>query len=346
MRARMQLLAVFLALTLGALAQDTVPLITYEIHAEDVVREGFTGSLHWGVAPDQSLILSIGGPHGKRSIRRITNWMGPTPKEESINLENIFPKRPRGSYRPNEDFLIDPQGRFLVLRYSASDLVVAGPFKTTHVQADFAVIELPAFRLVERVELEGERAGGSLTFSSNGTLLSTSWVFDGQRGFDKTVAVSLPGLETSAACVYKVDYIPIDAERRNFDKRISGEQGYCSGLLSRTGSVSVQEMVEQMEKRGRIGTSPLDQCLFLLTSEDATFALARCGKDHFADKYGDFAITFWNSLKVVRLPEGRTVLSLPLRFNDDKTTGIFAKAEGQDYLITRKYLTLKIYRLP
>jgi hypothetical protein len=77
-----------------------------------------------------------------------------------------------------------------------------------------------------------------------------------------------------------------------------------------------------------------------------TLALFHCGTEHLTDPDGDFGITFWKALKVLSVPDGKTLLSLPLHFNDGKSWGLFSQSSGHDYLIVRQGLTLKTYQLP
>jgi len=49
---------------------------------------------------------------------------------------------------------------------------------------------------------------------------------------------------------------------------------------------------------------------------------------------------------VFSIPEGKFLLSLPLHWTDSESSGLFAQADGANYLIVRHGFDLRIYRLP
>jgi hypothetical protein len=60
---------------------------------------------------------------------------------------------------------------------------------------------------------------------------------------------------------------------------------------------------------------------------------------------GDFSFETSRALKVLSIPDGKTMLSVPLRFYDYTTSGLIAQADGHDYLIVLNGTKLEAYRL-
>jgi hypothetical protein len=155
-------------------------------------------------------------------------------------------------------------------------------------------------------------------------------------------ALALPSLDPLASCDYncKVD------SHSHQSSEVNQTSDSCASVMEAAHLSGVQELGDPDGIDERVRNLAGSGCWYPELAPTRDLALYRCGKEHFSDPSGDFGITFWHALKVLSTNNGRTILSLPLRFNDSTSSGIFAYKNGREYLIVRRGSKLSTYEIP
>jgi hypothetical protein len=295
----------------------------------------------WVLAPDNSVLISLGYPDGNWSIKRITHWETPKPDEETRTFADDFPDPVWNDVgKP----IINPTGRYLVIRPGYRRKLDASGKQIS--ESMVAVVDLLTFTLAKT---SSDIAFGDLYFNKDGALMLLT--MHGPGLFEYTLtALSLPELAPIATCDYNVQDRGLDPKTGLFGPVPPASES-CPSLLSVAHVSKVRELPSYEKHRlepdhdTRFEGLAGPHCFDVELNSAKSLALYRCGTELFGYPSGDFGIMFWKSLKVLSVPDGKTILSLPLNFHDDKTWGLFAQARGYDYLVVRHGLKLKTYRL-
>ena len=174
--------------------------------------------------------------------------------------------------------------------------------------------------------------------------------YGSQLGHQVCAAVALPGLDRLASCDYNMKYGPVNpVTLRDSLITITGVSDSCAALLTLTHASTVADLViDRPADMGFQGLAGPD-CGQEQLSKAKNLALYRCGKEHFASG-GDSGLIIWHDLKVLSIPKGAEMLSVRIPrlegFSSRRTSAMFAQAGGEDYLITRHDLKLKMYLIP
>src|SRR5271170_6881694 len=320
---RGRVLVLALSFAVSAHAQPPAPVSTYKIRVGTVIKGRDGLPFDWVLAPDNSLLISLGHPGGRWSIRRIRHWETPSPKEEGIEFADDFSDRRWGVFgKP----LLDPAGDYLVFRVVhplAATTEASGRWRQ---EAVIAVIDLRTFKLVSRTKSDGDLASGTLAFNRDGTLMVKEWKYNyGAKPDREVTLLSLPKLETVAACDYTVEEAPAASKTADHKATITTSRTCPATLVSalhESAGPSPPDPVFDPKFENLAGPNCLDAEL----DKTQTLALFHCGSEHLTDADGFFGITFWKALKVLSVPDGKTLLAVPLHFYDGKSRGLFAQA--------------------
>ena len=326
-------------------AQAPNPATVYNLPVQNALKNWTGLRLQWALAPDNAIILLFSQSNGRATVVRLTGWQTPAPEEQSLVLADPLPDRSRGLEIAFDDPMVDPKGNYLVLRRQATSRNIEA-FKNPTRQGNITVVDLHTFKVAYRLASSGLLAGGRLLFNPNGTL-SFLWTNDAGSIVYRAAVLSLPNLQLVANCAYDGGYVLHEGPADSLDVRIAGDADTCEGLLRATDLADMQ----QLEKTSDCGSCFISQTgsndfCFELTRAHG-LALYRCGTEHFAGSgtSSDPGLTFWKALRVISLADGKTILSLPLRFNDGSASGIIAQTEGHIYLIVPHELVLRVYLL-
>jgi hypothetical protein len=341
-RARSLVLVAVLAIS--GQSQSATPVATYEIHSKILESSG-AEPFQWALAPDNSLLIALGQKDGQWVLRRLTRWDTPTPKEEVLPVAMVVPVGKEEVYL--RDLTVDPGGKYLVLRVAIFHPAPKGPQRT---EAVVAIVDLHTFTLAYQVRTYDAIAGGVLHFAADGMLIQDhSDAYGSQFGYHVN-AVGLPGLDPLASCDYNMKYGPVSpVTNRNPARTITGVSESCAALLTLTHASTVADLViDRPSDTGFQGLAGPD-CDREQLSKAKNLALYRCGKEHFASG-GDGGLIIWHDLRVLSIPKGTEMLSVRIPkfegFFSLRTSAMFAETGGEDYLITRHALRLKIYLIP
>lgn len=322
---------------LTAGAQSPAIVATYTIHADGAIKEPGGHEFVWKVAPDNSLIVLIAQSNGRWTIKRLIDWQTQTPKEQTSTFSDPLPSRERNSFVWFDDPLIDSEGKYILV-HRRTDLKNVPPMGDPNGAALVAVLELSALSLVHKAQ--GLELRGDYQFTPQGSLLRFSWRVD-SRFLHEVTALTFPGLDLIASCQYNETFAPPVSLAY-----LEREGSSCPAFLRSVHLSSLDDLSSHSVPPLSLQDLPGPNRYCAQLSRTGHEALFRCGDVHFADRAGDFFIVFWKALAILSVPEGRVLVSLPLRWNDSESSGVFAQADGTGYLIVRRGFELRTYRVP
>lgn len=301
--------------------QPPPPVAAYEVPAQDALKDDFGVQFQWALAPDNSILVSFGKLDGQWEVEKITGWETQMPKVQTVT----FPFHKPGRYHLSGQPIIAPNGDYAVVQpgYHKKN----GTSGAAQWEDEIAVIDLRTFRLSSLVQHDSDNGSDFLYFDNNGILML-------RRALTIT-ALSLPELKPIASC---------SLETAQEDQKGNSS---CATLLSMTHVSSFRELERNHLANPRWSVALGGQdCTCEARNKKGNLELDRCGKVHFAASDGVFSTTFWHALKVLSVPQGKTVFSLRLHVYEGTASGLFAHVDDQNYLIVRRGLKLTTYRLP
>jgi hypothetical protein len=337
-------IALILALPLASFlqAQDPTPVASWKLHAQNVLKGRDGLPFRWTVAPDNSILVAASAPQGQWTIIRLTNWETGTPRAETMTFPAKLPDSQAG-ITISDDPLVDPAGRYVVIRSAEVNLGENDSTKTKW-EALLAVVDLHTFTLAATVTGIGALAGDHLFFSRSGTLMLDTTANLGDPFTLAVTVIALPTLDRGETCEYNVRQNPQTEWPAAFE--VTTTSSSCPAVMQVAHLSTPQELTYHpagdQETRQLAGRD----CEFLQLSRAQDLALYRCGRDLINDPDGFFGMTVWYALRVLSVPDGKTVFSLPLWFYDSKSSGLFARTNGHNYLVVRHGARLQTYRLP
>ena len=337
-------LGVFIAELLLAFAptlrsQSPMPDAAWKVQAQNALKDRRGIRFNWTASPDNSLVVSFGRPDGQWTVQRITGWETPTPHVETVTFTDKYPQRYLANFG---EPVLDPTGKYLVIRPGFREVRDAAGREVR--EASVAVIDLRTFSLVFTAQARGNLESGDLFFARNGTLILSNWHINAEFLHESTV-LSLPNLEPIASCKYNLPRTKTDSSL--VLAQLAELSADCAVVMKRSGATTELQLETGKEassdndaRATKLGCEPVVQ------NAAGSLELRRCGKDYFTDDDGLFCLTLWSALKVFTIPEGKEIFSLPIRFSDSKSSGIFSRADGNDYLLVRRGLKVEAYRMP
>ncbi len=320
-------------------SQTPAPVATLKVHLGDAIKGRDGLRFHWAVAPDASLLITMWAPAHQWTILRLTRWETRTPGVESMKIPVNLPEFATAA--PSHDPLISPDGKYLVLRSPEVNIGENDSDKQRW-EAVVSVIDLRTFKVAQTVTAVGGLAGGHLFFSKSGALLLHTISYLGSTLPFAVTALALPSLDRLASCNYGSKIDP----HSHRSSEVNQTSDSCPAVMGAAHLSGIQQLGDPEGIDERVSNLAGPGCWYPELAPTGDLALYRCGKEHFSDPYGDFGITFWHALKVLSTSDGKTIFSLPLRFNDSTSSGLFAYKNGRNYLIVRHGSRLRTYEIP
>jgi hypothetical protein len=255
---------------------------------------------------------------------------------------------------------VDPAANYLIIRinvvHKATDYP-RGHKRETHV----ILIDLRTFKIVwRRVTTDPLIANSHWNFNKDGLLITRSGM--GLSSHTKTsgsgkdrietieylienyeaAALSLPDLEPILPCRYKVVTGPYDASPR--PRNVVQEGDTCANLLNAANVSSPEELPGFHPIPERIAKLAGPSCRFSVLTKAERLALYGCRTGYS---------TWWDTYKttsraetVFSVADGKTILSVPLPFNQE-VLATLATLHGQEFLLlVRDGIKLETYQLP
>jgi hypothetical protein len=355
MFARVHIAVLVLSLAITSQAQKPLPTTSYTLHTQKVIKDSNGTTFHWTLAPDNSLLILLWQEDGKLTLKRVSSWQTKAPREETLTFTGALPNSDRNIF---SELILVPGGKFLVIRlrmiHHKRD--ASGAIKR---EAVVAVVDLSTFSVLSRVlTTDSYLVDGGLYLNDHGILMSMNYMQlipqpgkiypSGTFGVDAT-AISVPDMQPTATCRYNGAYGPKDTQTGELKRIVMDASDTCLALLEVAHVSAIDDLP---------GSDPIDSrykdlagphCSRENLNKTETLALYRCGTPHLTGGDGDFSFETSRALKVLSIPDGKSMLSVPLRFYDDTTSGLFAQSDGHDYLIVLNGLNgtkLETYRLP
>lgn len=317
-----------------AYSQDARPVASYKLDTRSAIKSQDGLLFHWAIAPDTSLLVAMWEVPHQWKILRLREWDTHTPKIESISIPVNLPNVELG-FPPENAPLISPDGNYLVVR-SPEINVGENESDKQRWETVVSVIDLKSFTVASNVTAFGGLAGGHLFFGNGGALMLHGISEMGSPLPFKVAVFALPSLDRIASCNYEATQSSVVTK--------TGDS--CPALMEAAHLSSIQDLGDRPTADERVKHLAGAECDFERIAPAADLALYRCGKEHFAGQSGEgFSITFWHALKVLNTSDGKTVLSLPLRFNDSHSSGLFAQKKDQNYLIVHYGRKLQTYQI-
>jgi hypothetical protein len=340
-----------LSLAITSQAQKPVPTSTYTLHTQKVIKDSNGTTFHWALAPDNSLLILLWQEDGQLTLERVSSWQTKAPRDETLTFTGALPNSDTNIF---PELILVPDGKFLVIRLWMvhHKLDASGARKR---EAVVAVVDLTTFSVLSRVlTTESYLVDGGLYLNNHGILMSMNYMQlnpqpgktypSGTFGVDAT-AISVPDVRPIATCRYNMAYGPKDTQTGESQRIVMDASETCPTLLE----VAHVSAIDDLPGNGPIELKYKDlagsHCSRENLNKAETLALYRCGIPHLTGGDGDFSFETSRALKVLSIPDGKTMLSVPLRFYDYTTSGLFAQADGHDYLIVLNGTKLEAYRL-
>jgi hypothetical protein len=352
MFARMTFVVLAFSLVLPGQAQKPVPTTSYALHTQKVIKYFFDPSFHLTLAPDNSLLSLLWQEDGQLTLKRVSSWQTKAPREESLTFAGAPPNSDTNIV---PELILIPGGKFLIIRLWMVHLKLdaSGVRKR---EAVVAVVDLSTFSVLSRVlTTDSYLVDGGLYLNNHGILVSMNYMQhiprpgktypSGTFGVDAT-AISVPDMQPTATCRYNMAYGTKDTQTGESQRIVMDASDTCPDLLEVAHVSAIDDLP---------GSEPIDlrykglagsHCSRENLNKAETLALYRCGIPHLTGGDGDFSFETSRALKVLSIPDGKTMLSVPLRFNDYTTSGLFAQTDGHDFLVVLNGTKLETYRLP
>jgi hypothetical protein len=353
MFARVHFAVLVLSLALCGQAQKPAPTTTYTLHTQEVIKDSNGTTFHWALAPDNSLLILLWQKDGQLTLKRVSSWQTKAPREETLTFAGALPNSDTNIF---PELILVPGGKFLVIRLRMYHykLEASGARKRESV---VAVVDLSTFSVLSRVHTtDSYLVDGELKLNNHGILMLNNMQFipqPGKKYFRGTetfavdaTAISVPDMRPTATCRYNMVYGPEFTPTGGWKRIVMDASDTCPALLEVAHVSAIADLP---------GSDPIDSsyknlagphCSRENLNKAETLALYRCGNPHLTDSDGVFDFTTSRALKVLSIPDGKIMLSVPLRFNDNTTSGLLAQADGHDYLIVLNGIKLETYQMP
>lgn len=348
MFARMHFAVLVLSLAIAGQAQKPAPVATYTLHTQKLLKGDNGVPYGWALGPDNSLLVLLPRTDGQWVLKKFRSWETLTPTDDELIFAGETPKLEKWA---SAELTISPSGKYLIIRIDRPD--------NGKVATILAVVDLRNFTLISRRTTSDPllRAFSDWKLIQDDRIIAS---VEAPRvsftdplppaGTYRMLAgeLALPDLKPTVSCEYSL-IDENDPESGHWERQSNNNSQDCLALQHDLDVLSIEKTLayDITEKKFRrlagADCNPAD----VIANEDR-FAIYKCGKAHaedFAD--GLFYYETSNVLKVVTLPEGKPLLSVPIGFFSRKTEGLLANANGHDYLIVfRDGVTLESYHLP
>jgi hypothetical protein len=354
MRRLLLYLVSFSLLATSVVAQPPSPTTTYKLHAQKEQRSANLPSTLLYLLPDQTVLVLIPQQDSKWVFKRLTAWNTGFPKEETLAFAGDRPQEGASGF---EDLKVDPSSNFAVIRIKS---FTGSMYPMSQNRSAFVVlVDLRTFTIVsQRTTTDPFFAGSDWSFTEQGLLIANaltgrstvppqlkhSWEYTSITDTYQAAAFTLPDWKASMPCQYErlLDF-------RNGNNtpawHLSKVGDGCAALVE-VAHVSTAEHLPGGEFPSVRYANLARPCQFASESPSANFALYGCrtGNGYFDDM---IMTTKTRNLTVLSVPEGKTVLTVPLPHNMTPIPALLANASGHTWLlILHDGIKLETYQLP
>jgi len=350
------LFPIFLSLILVRTnAQTLVPTTTYTLHAHKEHYSSNLPSTLVHLLPDQSLLILIPQDDGKWVLKRLAAWNTDTPDEQTITFAGQPPKEGDSG---SEQLQIDPTNAYAVIRIkSYTGNVHPVPQNQSAV---IVVVDLHSFTIVsQRTTADLLLAASDWSFADNGLLIARvmtdrltvkpphpkqSWSYLTITDTYEAAALTLPDLKPSMRCGYELFLDNREGDHRR-DRYLSKVGEGCAALVALAHVPSAENLPDGPPRPIPYGQLAGPSCELIGKSPSVKFGLYGCQTGH---EYLDGMIhtTDTRHLRILSIPDGKEVLTVPLQHNTTPYPSLLADAGSHTWLlILRDGIKLEAYRL-
>lgn len=353
---RLHLFVLLLFLGTIAIAQTPVPDTRYTLHAQKEPR-GFSliptiapPSTVIAMTPENGLLVLIPQPNDQWVLKRLTDWDTKAPHEQTLAITGE-------STQENDvwivaDLTVNPDGNYLIVRINYRHGAIDSNRRNR--RAGVILVDLRTFSIVSRRITTDPLLADSEFHFNKGSLLITKGLAKRLQVKSpalltltdtyEAAALNLPEMHPSNACHYN-DVSELRDGGSGWTKPISKDvSDGCTALLAIAGVSMVQDLPGSDHIPDRVAKPLNPSCIVVDVSKGEKFALYSCVTSHF---------TAWDTVKttsrsrgVLSVADRKTVVSIPLPFNQP-ITATLAAAGGHDYLLLlRDGIKLETFRLP
>jgi hypothetical protein len=327
-----------------------IPTTTYKLNAQKEHRSANLPSTFLYLLPDQALLVLVPQLDGKWVLKRLSAWETSNPKEETIALTGQHPQKGAvGSV----DLKVDPAGVYAIVRFKSS---TGSTYPMGQRSALVVLVDVRSFTIVsQRTTTDPLFAESSWSFTKEGLLIARAQterltVPPGLKGLKEykeyqsitdtyhAAAFTLPDWKTSMTCQYER---LLDQSPWHLSKVGDG----CAALVE-VAHVATAENLPGGDFPSDRYANLLKPCQLTGESPSANFALYSC---RTGNDYLDAMIqtTKTRNLKVLSIPDGKTVLTVPLPHNMTPIPALLANARRHTWLlILSDGIKLETYQLP
>jgi hypothetical protein len=345
------LIPLSLLLTNVASGQTLLPTRSYKLHAEREQYSSNRFSTLLYLLPDQALLIVNPLRDGKWLVKRIAAWDTGTPTEESLAFAAQTLEEGSSDY---DDLRADLAGKYAVIRIKS----IAR--KGQKNSAVVVLVDLRSFTIVSRLTTtEPLIAASYWSFSKNGLLIATAmtdrtmtpphpkpeWKYQTLTDNYEAAAFTLPDWQPSMSCRYQL-FLDTRAGSANMKFYLSKVDDGCAGLVASAGVPTARQLPGGPMRPTAYAMLAGPTCGFTSESPSADLALYGCRTGH---DYLDGTIVTTNSrnLTVLGVPDGKSVLTVPLPHNTKPYPAVLANASGHTWLLLlRDSVKLEAYQLP
>jgi hypothetical protein len=354
MRRRLLWLVPLCLLVSLADAETPLPTTTYRLHAQKEEHSANLPSTLLYLLPDQALLVLIPQRDGKWVLKRLTSWDTVSPKEETLTFAGDPPHEGRSGF---EDLKVDPSSTFAVIRIRSftGSMYPIGANRS----ALIVLVNLRSFTIVsQRATTDPLLAASDWSFIKDGLLIASAhterstvppqlkhgWEYKSITDTYEAAAFTLPDWKASMDCQYqRVLDFPNGSNTSTW--HLGKVDDACAALV-KVARVPTAEALPGGEFPSVRYANLARPCLLASESPSGNFALYGCrtGGGYFDDM---IMTTKSRSLTVLSVPEGKTVLTIPLPHNMQPVPALLANASGHIWLlILRDGIEMEIYKLP
>jgi hypothetical protein len=348
MFSRLLFVVLAIALVLPSQAQTPIPVATYTLHTQKLLKGDNGVPYGWALGPDNSLLVLLPRSDGQWVLKKFRSWETLTPTDDELIFAGETPKLEKWA---SAALTVSPSGKYLIIRIDRPD--------NGKVVTILALVDIHSFTLIWRRMTNDPllRAFSDWKLIQDDHILASAHEPRTDLseplppvGITRMLAgeLSLPDLNPTFTCKYTLRKVN-DTVPGHWVRQSNSNSQDCIALLLDLDALSIETLLAYDIAENNFERLDGTDCepAVLISNEDR-YAIYKCGKNHaedFAD--GFFEISTARVLKVITIPEKKSLLSVPVGFFSRKTEGLLANANGHDYLIVfRDGTKLETYRLP
>jgi hypothetical protein len=334
----------------ACLGQVPIPKFKYTLHAQKEPGRG--PDFVFALAPDNALLVLIPQSSRKWVLKRLTGWDTQAPHEETLEIG--LGSDQNKVARVEADLTMNPSASYLIVRLIGRH----GAVDANGINSDTIVtlVDLRAFGIVwQHITTDPLIADSQWHFREGGLLIAKGLakrIEAKPRNLDTitdtyvAAALALPDLKPTNACQYDEVLEPGSGGTGRKTQASGSASIDCAAVLEAAGVSALNEL-----PGGRSQTSDSvaklagPTCQIEGASPEKKFALIECRTEHSLTD-GFYSWITSRVYEVVSIPDGKTILSVPLPHNWHPIFGSVATANGHDYLILiREGIQFEAYAL-